>query len=166
MTQPSYAITTEGWTLESLLAKGKRFKHAVRISAAGLDDAHIARKISEFEADGVPTVLEDWHKHDNWPKSMFTVDNFVENSSQSRLPCFRRVIIDPPSDIHVRNVRDWSDKIMDLLEFVDLCRATHPVTIPGGATIYSIHDPLADAFQRHKGAMVKMQSVQGHGRHG
>jgi len=166
MTQPSYAISAEGWTLDGLLAQGKRFKRAVRISVEGLDEGHIVRKISEFEADGVPTVLEDWHKHLNWPEDMFTVENFVENSCKSRLPYVRRVKFNIPQGIHVRNVRDWSDKPMVLSEFVDLCRKTPPITIPGGATICSIHDISADTFQRHKGAMVKTRSARRLGRLG
>lgn len=72
-------ISPKGWTLDNLLKQGPRFRTVPRCAA---DDPNLLDRIAAFEADGVPLIIDGWHKLDTWPNSMFTIDWLLENDGQ------------------------------------------------------------------------------------
>ena len=67
--------STKGWTLDGIIEEGDNFHHVERVSATAPD---LLDKIKKSEANGVPLVIEGFHKHPKWPQHMFTIDQFVE----------------------------------------------------------------------------------------
>lgn len=83
MNKPSTAgrarISTEGWSLEFLVSLSENFHPIERVKATALKD-DIAQAIARYEEDGIPTIIEGWHEHEQWPKEMFTLDFFREHT--------------------------------------------------------------------------------------
>lgn len=75
--------TTKGWTLDSLVALGKRMEPVPRISALQ-GRAVVEEEIRRSEAEGTPLVIEDWHKTPCWPKdSLFEAEWLLEHGDES-----------------------------------------------------------------------------------
>ncbi|KAM6500372.1 hypothetical protein JOM56_003386 [Amanita muscaria] len=100
-------VSIQEWTSDSLISHSPNFKSVRRVSALS-DTAIISRELKTFESEGVPLIIEDWHKHTRWPKEEFTLEWFKSNCSPS---------------IPVRNVIDGSDKVMPISDFIDKCRS-------------------------------------------
>lgn len=67
--------STKGWILDEIIEEGDNFHHVERVSATAPD---LLDKIKKYETNGVPLVIEGFHKHSKWPQRMFTIDEFVE----------------------------------------------------------------------------------------
>ncbi|KNZ78408.1 hypothetical protein J132_00771 [Termitomyces sp. J132] len=96
-------ISTCGWIFEDLLKKGKRFRPVPRVP---LKEA--TKAIIRFDKDGVPLIIEDLHKESGWPKEDFHPDWLKDNGYK---------------EISVRNVYDWTDKIMIFEDFIEKSRS-------------------------------------------
>ncbi|RXW18728.1 hypothetical protein EST38_g7126 [Candolleomyces aberdarensis] len=105
------AISTKGWTYESVLQHGKRFRPIERIKATA-PETDIQEAIRRYEEDGIPMIIEGWHEHKKWRKDMFSLDFFQKH-------CGRE-------DIHVRNVHDLKDTTWRLDEFIAKSRQAPP----------------------------------------
>ncbi|KAF8163484.1 hypothetical protein B0H34DRAFT_781185 [Crassisporium funariophilum] len=106
-------ISTKGWSLDTLIEKGDNFQQVHRVSAAS---SSLLETIVEFDKKGIPLVLEGWHKHPNWPHDKFTPEYFASNTTPN---------------INVRNIHDWTDSEMPLLEYIDKSRAISPFVVDG-----------------------------------
>lgn len=73
-------LSTQGWSLDYLLALGKRFRAVPRVSAF---DPALNARLDEFDRTAEPLVIESYHLHGHWPRDAFTVDYFRETLEQS-----------------------------------------------------------------------------------
>jgi hypothetical protein len=81
------AISTKGWTFESVLQHGERFRPIERIKATA-SEADIQKAIRRYEDEGIPMIIEGWHKHEQWPKDMFSLDFFKKHCGTGMFwPC-------------------------------------------------------------------------------
>ena len=69
-------ISSKCWTFEHLHKQGRRFKPVKRISAL-IPEEVLLHRLAEYERDGEPLIIENWHKHPKWPKELFDVDRLV-----------------------------------------------------------------------------------------
>ncbi|KAF9475840.1 hypothetical protein BDN70DRAFT_883160 [Pholiota conissans] len=99
--------STKNWTLGGILSQGSNFHAVHRVSI--LSDA-LSETILEYDAQGVPLVIEDFHKHPEWPQYLFTLDKFIDGTSPN---------------IHVRNVHDCTDSTLPLKDFISKCRLSN-----------------------------------------
>lgn len=130
--QPRF--TCEGWTVEHLLAQGKRFVAVPRVSATSSANT-LVNAIEESERTGVPLVIEGWHNHSKWPKDKFSLDWLRENGDQgvcSYIFGFVENLNATRAAINVRNVHDGSDKSMQLLDFISQSRSASKFVTPEG----------------------------------
>ncbi|CAA7271539.1 unnamed protein product [Cyclocybe aegerita] len=102
-------ISTNGWSLDGLLARGNNFHHARRVRATS---SQLSDILKDHEQNGIPLVVEGLHEHRNWKKDMFALERF-ESESASK-------------NISVRNVHNWSDKTIPLKEFIATSRSAGP----------------------------------------
>jgi hypothetical protein len=72
-------ISTEGWTLESLVMLSENFHPIERVKATGPHE-DIQRAIIQYEEEGIPMIIEGWQEHEKWPKDLFTLDFFREHT--------------------------------------------------------------------------------------
>jgi hypothetical protein len=75
-------LTSAGWSLNGLLARGRRFREIPRVSVS---DQSLDVTIRQHEASGVPLVIEGMHKHETWPIAMFDIQWLRDNSKQREL---------------------------------------------------------------------------------
>ncbi|PPQ63092.1 hypothetical protein CVT24_005947 [Panaeolus cyanescens] len=94
----SPSITTKGWTLDGLIAQSHNFVPVERVS---FNSPNLLSVIQESEENGTPLVIQGFHLHDKWPKNMFTLENFLDNSN-----------------ITVRNVHNWTDTSIPMTDFI------------------------------------------------
>ncbi|CAL1704721.1 unnamed protein product [Somion occarium] len=120
----SPSVSTKDWTLHGLLREGKRFQEVPRISASS---PHLIERIKAFEMDGIPLVIEDWHKETNWPTAMFSVDWLMAHFGDD--------------SITARNVLDRSDKKLSLQRFIDQSRAQSRTGERGDELLYGKDAP-------------------------
>ncbi|KAH6918370.1 hypothetical protein BKA70DRAFT_1246998 [Coprinopsis sp. MPI-PUGE-AT-0042] len=113
LTVPS--ISTEGWTFDSVLEHSSNFVAIERVHAND-PNIDLEEVIRGHEENGIPLILDGWHKRGDWPKTLFTLDFFQRHS---------------PKDMHVRNVHDWQDTVMSLADFIRTSRANPPCAPPG-----------------------------------
>ena len=71
-------ISTNGWTLNSLINKSINFHRVPRVSVLS---ESLLQHIKDHEISGVPLVVEDCHKHRNWNTVEFTLDSFASATS-------------------------------------------------------------------------------------
>ncbi|KAL5532641.1 hypothetical protein ACEPAF_4415 [Sanghuangporus sanghuang] len=77
------ATSTKGWTPEKLVALGPRMQHVPRMSSIK-DSARLHEIIKEYEASGVPLIIEDWEKTPQWPgDKLFGVDWLLEHGDET-----------------------------------------------------------------------------------
>lgn len=80
---PAIAITTENWTLDSILQSSANFKPIARVEY-DLAPPDLRAYITTAEGIGAPFVVEGCHKHKDWPNEMFTLEWLLANApSQS-----------------------------------------------------------------------------------
>ncbi|KAI0336502.1 hypothetical protein GY45DRAFT_1394350 [Cubamyces sp. BRFM 1775] len=101
-------ITAKDWSVPSLCRKFASFKEVRRVSAVA-DPATLAKALDEYELDGIPLIIEDWHKHSAWPRDIFSLEWLLRTAGHE--------------NINVRNVHDRQDQPMTLSEFVALSRS-------------------------------------------
>ncbi|THH13931.1 hypothetical protein EW146_g6333 [Bondarzewia mesenterica] len=101
-------ISTREWTLDHLVATGRHFQEVPRIS---IDHEDLASTIEAHEKSGIPLIVENFHKHHNWPKGMFSLEWFATHGQQ---------------DLMVRNVCNRTDLDMSMMDFIAKSRATSP----------------------------------------
>jgi hypothetical protein len=75
-------LTSAGWSLNELLARGRRFREIPRVSVS---DQCLDVIIRQHETSGVPLVIEGMHKHETWPIAMFDIQWLRDNSKQREL---------------------------------------------------------------------------------
>ncbi|KAF8892491.1 hypothetical protein BD779DRAFT_1190079 [Infundibulicybe gibba] len=105
------APTTVGWSLEKLVSRSENFHHIRRVSATSTD---LHTHIANYERDGIPLVIEGWHKHQYWPANLFDVDWFIRYGSQR---------------MSVRNIHNWRDSTISLSEFIQKSRSSPPFIV-------------------------------------
>lgn len=75
------AISAKGWSLQKLIAAGKRFKQVPRVSAS----AHsLSAEIAKHE--GIPLIIDGWHNHPGWRKDRFNIDWFGQHGVKGTDP--------------------------------------------------------------------------------
>ncbi|KAJ3503771.1 hypothetical protein NLJ89_g8285 [Agrocybe chaxingu] len=109
MVSSQVMISTDGWSLDGLLAQGKNFRHIRRVRAAS---SRLSEILKDHEQNGIPLVVEGLHEHRKWKNDMFTMECFERESASEH--------------ISVRNVHNWSDKTIPLKEFVMISRSAGP----------------------------------------
>jgi len=75
-------LTSAGWSLNELLARGRRFREIPHVSVS---DQSLDVIIRQHEASGVPLVIEGMHKHETWPTAMFDIHWLRDNLKQREL---------------------------------------------------------------------------------
>jgi hypothetical protein len=88
LTAPS--ISTKGWSLDSVLEHGSNFVPIERVHA---NDRNIdlEQVIKGQEENGLPLILDGWHKREDWPKDLFTLDFFQQHSPQGEISRMKHV---------------------------------------------------------------------------
>jgi hypothetical protein len=81
-------LSSRGWSFKKLMKRGKRFKPVPRISATLMTEEELLRKIEQYEQSGDPLIIEDWHKHPNWPKGLFDLNALLEQRGDYSTPCY------------------------------------------------------------------------------
>ncbi|TCD64542.1 hypothetical protein EIP91_003980 [Steccherinum ochraceum] len=112
-------ISPDGWTLEGLLRQGPRFREVPRCRA---DDPNLDQRILAFEKDGVPLVIEGWHKSPSWP-DIFHIDWLMEHCGDK--------------EVTVRDLADRSDKQLKLRDFISHSRAVKISETEGYQYLYN-----------------------------
>ncbi|KAF9246293.1 hypothetical protein BU15DRAFT_40296 [Melanogaster broomeanus] len=97
-------VTTACWDIKEILARSQNFHpmHRVHYSSPEAETF-----ISGYEKSGIPVIVEGWHRHPRWPKSMFNVEWLKQNGDQN------------PT---VRNVHNWTDFKITIDEFIEKLR--------------------------------------------
>ncbi|KAF9227649.1 hypothetical protein BS17DRAFT_774094 [Gyrodon lividus] len=101
-------VTTLGWDINAIIASSPNFHRMGRVHYSS-PAASIG--INEYEKDGVPLIIQGWHRHPRWPKSMFNVEWLQKNGDQN------------PT---VRNVHNWTDFKITIEEFIQKLRNGSP----------------------------------------
>ncbi|KAI9064403.1 hypothetical protein FKP32DRAFT_1611459 [Trametes sanguinea] len=109
-------ITSKGWSVPELCRKYEKFQPVRRISALSPPDV-IAKALEEYEQDGLPLIISDWHKHPKWPQDIFNLEWLIQTSGDT--------------EIHVRNLHNRQDQSMSLSEFVKKSQSQSRYTVPG-----------------------------------
>ncbi|KAI0665328.1 hypothetical protein C8Q78DRAFT_986852, partial [Trametes maxima] len=109
-------ISTKGWNISEMCRMNANFKEVPRMSALKGAEA-LAKKLEDYEKDGVPLVIEDWQYHPKWPAEVFGLDWLLKTTGES--------------DIHVRNVHNGHDLSTTLSEFVKFSRSQPHHAAPG-----------------------------------
>jgi hypothetical protein len=110
-------ITTQGWTLDLLIASGARFKRVPRVSA---NRSNLLKTIADYEEFGTPLIIEGLHNVPGWDSSLFTAENFEALS------------IRISDRIKARNVRTSVDSDILLSDLIRQLRNTPPVASGDG----------------------------------
>ena len=72
-------ITTLGWSVQSLLERGKgNFEEVERISVHKMTPLRIVETARRYEQTGRPVILEDWHLRKEWDKAILNVNYLVK----------------------------------------------------------------------------------------
>ncbi|KAH9951236.1 hypothetical protein B0H21DRAFT_685285 [Amylocystis lapponica] len=108
-------ITSKGWSLDGLLDKGEKFRHINRVSALGPAE-DVSRAIERHEQDGIPLIIEGWHKRKDWPADIFNIQWLLKNHGDDTLI--------------TRNMHTRGDKTISMTDFVDECREKSPYIAP------------------------------------
>jgi hypothetical protein len=69
-------ISTESWSLDSILARSDNFRKVSRISVAS--QSALLAAIDHHEATGIPLIVEGLHMLEAWNKDLFNLDAFCE----------------------------------------------------------------------------------------
>ncbi|KAH9842763.1 uncharacterized protein C8Q71DRAFT_219439 [Rhodofomes roseus] len=101
---PHPPISSKGWSISGLQRQNSNFQDVPRVSWK--DDSWIT-KAEEYERQGMPLIVEDWHTHPKWCAG-FDADRLVINDGDSVLSA--------------RNVQDYKDIDMTLADFIDHSR--------------------------------------------
>ena len=75
-------VTSKGWTLESVVASGPRFRTVDKISVDSGTPEQIALIVKDYEQRGVPLVVQGFHGRPNWPE--FFTPQWLETHYGSR----------------------------------------------------------------------------------
>ena len=75
------SFTTKDWSLEGLLKKGKRFFPVPRVSAVD-DQSPLQETLLKYDKGTMPLVVEDWHKHPDWPGQKFNLEWLREHGQK------------------------------------------------------------------------------------
>ena len=76
---PGPFLTSAGWSLNQLIARGPRFREIPRVSVS---DQNLEVTIHQHETSGVPLVIEGMHEHETWPAATFNIQWLQDNSKQ------------------------------------------------------------------------------------
>lgn len=110
-------ITSKDWTLDYLLAAGKRFRGVDTISAKSEAPEQIASIVKDYEQRNVPLVVQDFHHHPNWPE--FFTPQWLESHYGSQ-------------PVEVRNVHgERLDRESTVAELISSLRRAPPFAYQG-----------------------------------
>jgi methionine synthase II (cobalamin-independent) len=73
-------MATKGWSLDSLISSSRTFRAVDRVPASS---SELSEVIKDHERTGLPLVVEGFHRHENWPTKMFTIEGFEKYSESS-----------------------------------------------------------------------------------
>ncbi|KAI0637005.1 hypothetical protein C8Q77DRAFT_1051081 [Trametes polyzona] len=112
---PAPRISAKDWSVPELCEKYSNFEPVRRISALMGNDA-LRKELEAYDRDGVPLVVEDWHRHESWSHDIFNLEWLLRSSGDQT--------------ISVRNMHDREDRDMTLADFVSVSRGqpTHVVS--------------------------------------
>ncbi|KAF9526976.1 hypothetical protein CPB83DRAFT_870188 [Crepidotus variabilis] len=105
MSAAKLAVSTRGWSFQGLIESSSNFYAVDRVSASS---HNLQEALKNHEEDGIPLVVEGFHKLKAWPYGLFSLENFCKQV-QSK-------------DISVRNVHNWKDKEIPLEDFITKSR--------------------------------------------
>lgn len=77
--------------MDILLARSPVFQPVKRVSA--LSDREMHQAIMEHEKSGEPLIIEDWHKHPDWPGDMFGVDWLLRTKGHEGEHCYYELCV-------------------------------------------------------------------------
>ncbi|KAG6867007.1 hypothetical protein C0991_003923 [Blastosporella zonata] len=115
-------ISTREWTLQGILNTSKRFLLVPRVAHQDATNA-----IARFEENGIPHIIEGLHNAPKWPKEDFTPEWLIAHG---------------PKEISVRNVHNWTDKILPLNDFIEKSRDAPKFADSQGDTFTPCHKDL------------------------
>ncbi|KAH9946139.1 uncharacterized protein BXZ73DRAFT_37021 [Epithele typhae] len=101
------AISTKGWQLTAMCDAHENFEAVRRVSALNAEE--VDKAIHDFEAMGIPIVIQDWDKLEQWDPELFSLDWLTQSMDDQ--------------NIRVRNVHNLQDSEMPILDFVKKSRA-------------------------------------------
>ena len=78
-------VTSKGWTWESVVASGPRFRIVDKISVDSGTPEQIASIIKDYEQRGAPLVVQGFHSRSDWPE--FFTPQWLETHYGSRSMC-------------------------------------------------------------------------------
>ena len=65
-------ISTKGWTLENVLAKGSNFLPIPTVDVTSLQAAEIERLVQKHENSGIPLLMTGLHRRVSWDSHKFS----------------------------------------------------------------------------------------------
>lgn len=98
-------ITTKGWTLENVIARGRNFRTIPIVDVSHLQDHEIKQLVEKHEQSGFPLLMKGFHKRSSWDNRKFSPAGLREMIGQSR--------------ISVRNVYNRKDQDSSVSAYLD-----------------------------------------------
>jgi hypothetical protein len=134
-------ISTESWSLESILARSKNFHKVSRVSVAS--QSALLAAVDHHEETGIPLIVEGLHMLETWNSDLFNVDTFCEligPNKGRRLSALQGILILKlyHAEVSARNVHSWIDMVLPLSQLVIQLRSMPYVTAPGGMCLFLI----------------------------
>lgn len=165
-------FTCKDWSLETLLETSSNFLLPPRVSAS-CPQTTIEAAIGDYEATGIPLVIEDLHNHPSWAKDLLNVEwmrrcwrdehgKSVQGVSEAYIHIYVPFQTAFESlEIPVRNVYTRTDKQMPLEDFIERAREA-PFARSEGivCTPLTPQTLTQQALQEQSVSMVKTSSAQ------
>jgi len=87
-------ISTRGWNLKDLLARGGNFYEIPTADVTSLHDLEIQKLIERHEKSGIPLLMTGFHRRPSWDSVMFSAEwlRDVEGASRTCYPSWRRIV--------------------------------------------------------------------------
>lgn len=82
-------VFTKGWSLEEILSRGTNFLPVPVEDVEHQSAEQIDLRVRDTEADGIPLVMQNWHKRPGWNAEIFSPTWLTQNEGDASLsvPC-------------------------------------------------------------------------------
>jgi hypothetical protein len=77
-------ITTKGWTLENVLARGNNFLPIPTVDVTSLQAAEIEGLVQKHENSGIPLLMAGFHRRPSWDSHKFSPEWLRDAEGASR----------------------------------------------------------------------------------
>jgi hypothetical protein len=77
-------VSTAGWTLDNLLARGGNFRPIPTVDVSNLEAAKIQRLVQKHENSGIPLLMIGFHRRNSWDSRRFSPEWLKEVEGASR----------------------------------------------------------------------------------